>query len=64
MAIDVEQLRNEIRRDTRRFAVLFTLAMAASFATGIALANYASNRPLFQLFPPAQTAPAQPAALR
>ena len=62
MRMSHEEWMREMRRDNRRFAVLFTLAIAASFAAGIALQNYASNRPLFQLSPPAQIAPAQPEA--
>ena len=63
MRMSHEEWMREMRHDNRRFAVLFVLAMGASFAAGIALQNYANNRPLFQLSPPVQTAPVQPTTL-
>ena len=62
MIMNHEEWMREMRRDNRRFAVLFTLAMAASFATGIALSVWANNPTLFSTAPASQTAPVQPLA--
>jgi hypothetical protein len=37
MTIQIEQLRQEIRTENRKFAVQFALAMMAAFGAGIAL---------------------------
>lgn len=40
MTIQIERLRQEIKMETRKFAVQFTLAMAAALAAGVAIGRF------------------------
>ncbi len=79
METNIEKLRNDIRYESRKFAVQLVVGAAACLGVGVALANYVNSRPPLPATPapppqviiipqqalaPSQPAPSTPPAPR